>query len=208
MNNSFPENSDYSLEEFFSTYLKKLNQSIESLDIEQVKTVVDALMKNIDSGATIYTCGNGGSSSIADHFVCDLVKGASSDSSVNPKVVPLLSMPLLTAIANDIGYEDIFSFPLSKYASQGDILLSVSSSGNSPNIVKAIETAKSLGVLTISFLGFEGGKAKELSDLCLHTPSDNYGVCEDAHHALMHILSQYIRLVSINNQSEVGKIKF
>jgi len=208
MNNFFPADKDYSLEDFLSNYLKKLNESINSLDLNEVKRVVEALMVNIKSGATIYTCGNGGSSSIADHFVCDLVKGASSDSSIEPKVVPLLSTPLLTAIANDVGYEDVFSFPLSRYATKGDILLSVSSSGNSPNIIKAIETAKSLGVTTISFLGFEGGKAKELSDLYLHTPSDNYGICEDAHHALMHILSQYIRLISINDPSEVGKIKF
>lgn len=208
MKNLFPDNANLSFGDFLSSYLNKLNESMGSLDINETISAIEVLIKNIKSGGTIYTCGNGGSSSIADHFVCDLVKGASSDSTVEPKVIPLLSTPLLTAIANDKDYNEVFSFPLSKYAAKGDILLSVSSSGNSPNIIKAIETAKSLGVTSISFVGFDGGRAKEISDFCLHTPSDNYGICEDSHHALMHIISQFIRLTSIDDESKLGKIKF
>jgi len=208
MTNFFPDNADQSFQDFLASYLLNLNKSIESLDIPQTLLAIDELIKNISSGGTIFTCGNGGSSSIAEHFVCDLVKGASADSEVDPKVIPLLSTPLLTAIANDIDYSNVFSFPLSKYASKGDILLSVSSSGNSPSIIKAIETAKSLDVTSISFVGFDGGKAKDISDFCLHTQSDNYGICEDSHHALMHIISQFIRLTSIDNKSKLGKIKF
>ena len=208
MSNFFPDTADQSFQEFLTLYLKNLNKSIESLDFSQTLLAIDELVKNIRSGGTIFTCGNGGSSSIADHFVCDLVKGASTDSKVDPKVIPLLSTPLLTAIANDIDYSNVFSFPLSKYASKGDILLSVSSSGNSPSIIKAIEKAKSLDVISISFVGFNGGQAKKISDFCIHTPSDNYGICEDAHHALMHIISQYIRLTSIDEESKLGKIKF
>ena len=208
MTNFFPDDADQSFQDFLASYLQNLNKSIESLDIPQTLLAIDELIKNISSGGTIFTCGNGGSSSIAEHFVCDLVKGASSDTTIEPKVIPLLSTPLLTAIANDIGYEEVFSFPLSKYAMKGDILLSVSSSGNSPNIIKAIETAKSLSITSISFVGFDGGKAKEISDFCIHTPSDNYGICEDAHHALMHIISQFIRLGSIDDKNKLGKIKF
>lgn len=208
MTNFFPNNSDITFEEFLTSYMERLRVSFESLSLDQAISVIEVLNDNIKSGGTIFTCGNGGSAAIADHFVCDLVKGTASDSIVNPKAIPLLVTPLLTAIANDIDYDEIFSFPLSKFARKGDILLSVSSSGNSPNIIKAIETAKKMDLISISFLGFDGGKAKEISDYSLHIPSDNYGICEDAHHVLMHVISQYIRLTSIEDKSQLGKIKF
>ena len=115
---------------------------------------------------------------------------------------------MITAVANDISYEDIFSFQLEKYANAGDVLLSVSSSGNSPNIVKAIETAKQMKMLTISFVGFDGGRAKEISEYSLHVNSHNYGICEDAHHVLMHIFAQYLRLNYFDDVSKLGKVKF
>lgn len=208
MTNFFPDNPDMTFEDFLTNYLERLNNFSESLDLQEAVNIIDTLTKNISDGKTIFTCGNGGSASIAEHFVCDLVKGTSIDSTVSPRAIPLLITPLLTAVANDISYDDIFSFQLSKFANKGDILLSVSSSGNSPNIIKAIETAKELDVTSISFVGFDGGKAKEISDFCLHVPSNNYGICEDAHHVLMHVISQYIRLASIEDKSKLGKIKF
>ncbi len=208
MTNFFPDNPDMTFEDFLTNYLERLNNFSESLDLQEAVNIIDTLTKNISDGKTIFTCGNGGSASIAEHFVCDLVKGTSTDSTVSPRAIPLLITPLLTAVANDISYDDIFSFQLSKFANKGDILLSVSSSGNSPNIIKAIETAKELDVTSISFVGFDGGKAKEISDFCLHVPSNNYGICEDAHHVLMHVISQYIRLASIEDKSKLGKIKF
>jgi phosphoheptose isomerase len=208
MNNYFPQNSDMSFEEFLTTYMERLRTSSDSLDLNEAISIIEVLTKNINDGKTIFTCGNGGSASIAEHFVCDLVKGTSTDSTVSPNAIPLLITPLLTAIANDISYEQIFAFQLSKFARKGDILLCVSSSGNSPNVIKAIEMANTMEVTSISFVGFDGGKAKEISDFCLHIPGNNYGICEDAHHILMHVISQYIRLTSVDDKSKLGNIKF
>jgi phosphoheptose isomerase len=115
---------------------------------------------------------------------------------------------LLTAIANDISYDQVFAFQLKKYAKNEDILLAISSSGNSPNIIAAIEMAKSLGLQTISFVGFNGGEAKKLSDYCIHVKVNNYGVVEDIHQSLMHILTQYLRLKYLDNLDDVGKKVF
>ncbi len=208
MTNFFPNNSEITFEEFLKSYMERLRSSSELLDIKKAISIIEVLVDNIKSGGTIFTCGNGGSAAIADHFVCDLVKGTSSDSKLNPKAIPLLMTPLLTATANDISYDEIFSFPLSKFGREGDILLSVSSSGNSANIIKAIEMAKKLKLISISFVGFDGGKANVISDYSLHIPSDNYGICEDAHHVLMHVISQFIRLTSIDDKSKLGNIKF
>jgi len=119
-----------------------------------------------------------------------------------------LSTPILTAIANDISYEEVFAFQVERYAKENDILLSVSSSGNSENVVKAIEKAKSLDLFTISFVAFDGGRVKKISDLAIHVEVDNYGLAEDVHHALMHIFAQFLRLQSISEKEKIGKIKF
>ena len=114
----------------------------------------------------------------------------------------------MTAISNDIGYEEIFSFQLSGYGNEGDALISVSSSGNSPNIVSAIKKASSMGISTISFVGFDGGEAKNISDYCIHIPIHNYGVVEDAHHTLMHIISQFIRMKNLKNPNSLKETIF
>jgi phosphoheptose isomerase len=208
MNDFFPDNPDYTMDNFISIYADRLNQSLKTLDLQKVEQTFEAISKGIKSKATIYTCGNGGSSSIAEHLVCDFVKGASSDSTIDPKVVPLLSTPTVTAIANDKSYQEIFSYQIKKLGKEGDILLSVSSSGNSENIIEAINTAKLKGLLTISFVGFDGGVAKEISDFSIHVNSNNYGICEDAHHALMHIFAQFLRLKNIDDPDKVGNLKF
>ena len=208
MKSFFPENPNYTLTEFISSYSERLYKALETLDGEQTKNVFEALARSIQSGVTIYTCGNGGSSAIAEHLVCDFLKGASTDSTIQPKVVPLLSTPIVTALANDISYDEVFSYQIQKYGNENDVLLSVSSSGNSENIIRAIQAAKKLNMLTISFVGFDGGRAKKLSDLALHVRADNYGICEDAHHALMHIFAQYLRLHFIDDSNKIGSLKF
>ena len=208
MKKYFPNRLDSSIEKFTEEYSKNLYDAFRNIDSNVMRLVLEAFIENIKSGHTIYSCGNGGSSSIADHLVCDFVKGAANDSNIDPRVVPLLSTPMLTAIANDISYDEVFAFQIKQYANKGDILLSISSSGNSENIIRAIEQAKSMGVITISFVGFNGGRAKEISDLCLHISSNNYGICEDAHHALMHIFAQYLRVISIDDKKKIGSIAF
>ncbi len=204
----FPNNNNYTLKEFTSEYTSTIKNVFDNLKDEDMDPIFDALANSILAKKTIYTCGNGGSASIAEHLVCDFIKGASTDSLVDPKVIPLLTTPVITAIGNDIGYEEIFAYQVEKYAASGDVLLSVSSSGDSPNIIRAIEIANEKGLLTLSFVGFSGGKAKEISDFSLHINSNNYGVVEDAHHILMHIFAQYLRLRNIDDKEKLGHIKF
>ena len=140
----FPNNKSTDLNNFLSGYKKEIKEGFESIDVTNLAKVVDLLENAIKRNCTIYTCGNGGSSSIAEHFVCDFLKGASSDTSIQPLVHSLSSStPTITAVANDISYDEIFSFQLEKYGKEGDILVCVSSSGNSPNIIKALSMAKS-----------------------------------------------------------------
>ena len=204
----FPDNNKYSLREFTSEYTSRINEAFDNIEEDSLEAIFQALESAIRSENTVFTCGNGGSASIAEHLVCDFIKGTSTDSQIDPKVIPLLTTPVITAIGNDIGYENVFSYQVKKYASKGDVLLCVSSSGNSPNILKAIEVAKEKSVLTLSFVGFDGGKAKEISDFSLHINSSNYGVVEDAHHILMHIFAQYLRLRHIDNKDKLGHLKF
>ena len=204
----FPEKKGYDLQSFHKSYAEKLKEALDSIDIEDLEGVYDTLNDSIQHDRTVFTCGNGGSSAIAEHLVCDFVKGASADSSAKLKVYPLLSTPILTAIANDIGYKEIFSYQIEKYSKENDILLAISSSGNSENIIAAIKTAKAMGLTTISFVGFNGGAAKELSDISVHVKAENYGIAEDAHHALMHIFAQYIRLRNFVDDTKLGKTKF
>ena len=117
-------------------------------------------------------------------------------------------MPTITAVANDIGYNDIFSLQIERYGLSEDVLICISSSGNSPNIIKAIKAAKEKGVHTISFVGFDGGSAKEISDNCIHIPIRNYGIVEDIHHSMMHMLAQYIRLRNLNNKEDIETTVF
>ena len=147
----------------------------------------------IKSNRYIYVCGNGGSAAIANHLVCDCQKGISTNTMLYPKIVSLSSnVPIITAIANDIGYESVFSHQLNNFLEEGDVLLTISSSGNSPNIKKAIQTAKNNNVPVISFCGFSGGASLE-SEVAVHVKENNYGIVEDCHQMIMHMIAQNIR---------------
>jgi phosphoheptose isomerase len=205
----FPNAKNLDLTSFISGYIDEMQKGYESIDIAKLEKVVNVLDSAIKRNATIYTCGNGGSASIAEHFVCDFLKGASADTSVQPIVHSLSSNnSTITAVANDISYDDIFSYQLKRYAKEGDILLCVSSSGNSRNIIKALSTAKSKNIKTISLVGFVGGGAKDISDDCIHIPIKNYGIVEDVHHSLMHMLAQYIRLKNLKEPKNTENIIF
>tara|TARA_Y100000739_G_C20612152_1_gene469347 strand:- start:1676 stop:2299 length:624 start_codon:yes stop_codon:yes gene_type:complete len=204
----FPEKKYLSLEDFTKSYAELLAESVLAIDFNILEKIVSLITDSANGASTIYTCGNGGSSSIAEHLVCDFVKGISTNTDLQPRVFSLLSTPILTATANDISYDEVFSFQIEKYGKENDLLVCVSSSGNSENILRVIRKAKSMGISTISFVGFDGGKVKEESDLSVHVKVDNYGLAEDAHHMLMHILAQFIRLKSIQNSEDISNIKF
>lgn len=142
----------------------------------------------------IYTIGNGASASIAQHWACDYTKGCKKGG-LRPRVISLAAnIPLMTAISNDISYEDVYSFQIDALGQEGDVLVAISSSGNSPNVVKAIETAKSLKIKTIALTGFSpDNKCAQLADISLHVDIQEYEAAEDVHQAIMHMIAKYIR---------------
>ena len=158
-----------------------------------IQRASDLIERTIKSRKVIYVCGNGGSAAIANHLVCDCQKGISTNTMLYPKIVSLSSnVPVITAIANDIGYESVFSHQLNNFLEEGDLLLTISSSGNSPNIKKAIETALANEVNSVAFCGFSGGSSYDAT-IPVHVKENNYGIVEDCHQMIMHMIAQNIR---------------
>jgi phosphoheptose isomerase len=189
--------------------LNDFGGAAEALDREQLQAAADLIAETVDRNGIIFSCGNGGSAAIANHLACDCLKGVRTGTSIRPRVVSLsATVELITAIANDIGYDEVFSYQLSSLARPGDILITISSSGESPNIVNALTWAKSNGVPSIAMTGFKGGKAAQVADIKLHTDAHNYGVIEDMHQSLMHILAQYARHRRLTDTKLLGSHKF
>lgn len=202
----FPNESHLSLGKFLKGYSDEIASGFNSIDLDQLEAISKLMNETIINEDKIFCCGNGGSSAISEHFVCDFLKGASTDTSIQPIIHSFTSnVPTLTAVANDIDYEEIFSYQLSKYASEGDILICISSSGNSGNIIRVLDEARKMGVKSISFVGFDGGRAKSLSDYSIHVNNQNYGIVEDVHQSLMHMLAQYLRLKNMNSNELINQ---
>lgn len=142
----------------------------------------------------VMVCGNGGSAALANHFVCDHQKILYETKKIKPNMISLsANSALMTAISNDNTYEDVYSDQILQIGKKDDILITISSSGSSKNIVKAIQTAKKLKIYCISLTGFKGGLSKKIADVNLHIASQNYGIVESLHHTLMNIISQYLK---------------
>ena len=181
------------LKSFASDYYQRFAETASSFDTGLLTDVLAVFDKVAAQGGIIWIAGNGGSAGIADHSVCDVSKGTFVPGTKPFRMVSLSANgPLLTALGNDISYDDIYSEPLKYYLTERDAVLVVSSSGNSPNVVKAVEYAKTQGVPTMAFVGFKGGKLKEISDTVVHIDVDNYGIVEDMHQSLIHVLTQYM----------------
>jgi D-sedoheptulose 7-phosphate isomerase len=166
----------------------------ERLDAAIVDVVVKQIVLACQRGATIHILGNGGSAATASHFACDLAKNASPRQGPKVRALALTdSVPLLTALANDDGYESVFAEQLSIHARPGDIVIVISGSGNSRNILAALDCAHSLRLTTIGLLGFEGGRAAALVDEAIIVPASCIQVVEDAHSLLSHAISVAVR---------------
>ena len=177
------------VEDYYQQYIRVLN----SFDKTSLEPVLDTFLDVRDKGGTLWVAGNGGSAAIGDHTVCDVTKGTHTEGQPTIKSISLSSnTAMLTALGNDLDYEQVFSQQLKYYLGKNDALLLVSSSGNSPNVVKACEYANSRGVPTIAFVGFKGGKLRDIAKHCVWIPIENYGMAEDAHQSLMHVTTQYI----------------
>jgi len=186
--------SGNNIELFARGYLKYLNSLINRLNHEEIAKFVSSIMSARARGARIFFIGNGGSAATASHFANDLSIG--SRCWETPYRVSALTdnQAIITAIANDYGYEDVFVLQLKTMAVPGDVLVAISASGNSKNLVKAVNYAKTHEITTISLTGFDGGKLKSLCDLGVHieTPKGEYGPVEDIHMILDHLSGAFL----------------
>ncbi|MFF0223188.1 SIS domain-containing protein [Streptomyces sp. NPDC004629] len=174
------------------TYLTALVDAARGLDVDDVTAAVDRIAAARARGATVFVAGNGGSAATASHMACDLAKTATPGLSAGLRVVPLLDTSVLTAWANDVSYEAVFAAQLATQARAGDLLVAISASGNSPNIVQALTTARAHRVETVALVGFDGGTARSLADVVITVPADHYGVVEDMHLAVNHMITEQL----------------
>lgn len=183
---------------FVKTYLNKIKNLCDKIDIEGIIRIIEVLEEKLKKGRTIFVAGNGGSAAAASHMVCDLGKTVLGKDISTPKkrfrVICLSdNISLLTALANDVSYKVIFSEPLKNFGKKGDLLLAITGSGNSENILEVMKTAKKMQLDTVAFLGFDGGKVKRMADDYIVVPSDEYGPIEDLHMILNHLITAYFK---------------
>jgi phosphoheptose isomerase len=190
----FPAEPYASAASYFDAYAEEAARAASSIHGAALHRAAAILLEAYTRRAGVFSCGNGGSAAIANHLQCDHMKGVRTATDLAPRVVSLsTNVELLTAIANDIAYEEVFAYQLQSQSAPGDVLIAVSSSGRSPNVVRALTWARDNGLRTIALTGFEGGRAKAVADVAIHVHATNYGIVEDVHQAIMHALAQYIR---------------
>jgi D-sedoheptulose 7-phosphate isomerase len=174
---------------FASRYLEDLSDVLRRVDPQSIATAIEWLREARDADKTIYSCGNGGSALIASQMVVDIVKGASFGRPKRFKMIGLTDPSgTILAYANDVSYDVVFEEQLKNFAVKGDVLIAISGSGNSPNVLKAVEYANSIGCRTIGLTTDAGGKLRTLAQLPLVVPSNHMGRLEDSFFAITHIL--------------------
>jgi len=175
-------------------YFEELQRVVSVLPHSGIDQIADTLFKAYESGRIVYTFGNGGSASLASHFACDLGKGtAYCNGGKRFRVLALTdNLPALTAWANDSSYEDIFSEQLRNFVHRQDVAFAISGSGNSKNVLNALEVAREAGATTLGISGFEGGRMKSLCDICVVVPSNNMQIVEDMHLAMAHSIFRIV----------------
>jgi D-sedoheptulose 7-phosphate isomerase len=185
------------ISQYARDYLNDLKNVLDRLPVESLDKIAQLIETAHAAGQQIFVIGNGGSAATASHMMNDLCKGTLGHKGDAPwkrfRVLALTdNVSLMTAWANDTDYNHVFSEPLKNFAHAGDLLIAISASGNSPNIIAAVEAAKHLGVKVIGLAGFGGGKLAQMADVCLTVPSKDYGPVEDVHMILDHILTSYL----------------
>lgn len=191
----FPSETIKDAATYAAKYFEALREAIARVDLKTIADAATLLSKVYDRGGRVWAIGNGGSASLADHLMCDHLKGGRTGTARRPQVCSLASNnAMITAIGNDIAFEQIFTYQLESLAKPGDCVFAISCSGNSPNIVAALEWAKREGVSSISLTGFNGGKVAALADVNVTAPVENYGISEDINQSVMHILAQFLRM--------------
>jgi len=190
------------IKKFVFKYVNSILDGIKKSNLNNLELSAQEIFKTIKRNGSIYVCGNGGSAAIANHYVVDFLKFFREKTNLKPKIFSLSNnIETITAVSNDISYKKIFSFQAESYCNENDLIIIISSSGNSENVKEILKFAKKKKIKTVGFSGFKGGYLKEKSDISIHINSQNYGISEDSHHILMHIQLQY--LVSLIKDNKI-----
>ena len=188
--------------ELIETYLEQEIDILKRIDVSAVNEVLNLLEAGMKREATIYVFGNGGSAATASHFQNDFNKGVSEHIDKKFRFLCLNdNIATIMAVANDIGYEEVFRFQLQGKIKKGDILMAISGSGNSPNVINAVEYGKKQGCKVVGLTGYSGGRLKELSDISLHVPINSMQITEDVHMIFNHLMMSvfYQSMCGINH---------
>lgn len=178
---------------FFADYARRLSEAVTTFDWMPVAKLADDLRRCWASRNQVFICGNGGSAGNAIHLANDYLYGIAKQTGGGLRVNALPANPaVLTCLANDVGYDQVFSEQLAVQGEEGDMLIALSGSGNSPNIIAAIEQAKAMGIRSYAVLGFSGGKCKALADVPIHFPVDDMQLAEDLQLVVGHMLMQWM----------------
>ena len=181
------KNSDY------TAYFDKVAETLKKIDQSVLDNLVKVILDCRDRGNTIYIFGNGGSAATASHVAGDFLKGISYQLEKRFKVICLSdNIPGTSAISNDLTYDEVFIEPLKTYLNKNDVVIGISGSGNSVNVLKAMQYAKTTGALTIAMCGYKGGKVKDIADIVVHVPVDDMEIAEDIHLIIFHAIKQNI----------------
>ncbi len=190
-----------SISELIRHYIEEVGTILARLPVEELESVVKILQEARVNKRGVFIFGNGGSAATASHFVCDLNKGAITEGQLRFRAIALTdNLPLISAWANDTSYNDVFTQQLENYLEPGDVVIGISVSGNSMNVVNALEFAKLRGATTLVFTGFDGGKVKDIAHLCLAVPNNSMEQVEDIHLLLEHIITTCLRETGISGK--------
>lgn len=181
-----------------TAYFKKLKETIDKISIDDLDKLINILVNAKEEGKIIFIMGNGGSSATASHYVCDFNKGVSLGQEKKFKFICLNdNIPSLMAYANDFSFEDIFINQLNTFFHEGDVVIGISGSGNSKNVLKAIEYANNNGGITVGLTGYNGGRLKEISQYGVHIPVDDMQITEDLHMVLDHCMMKICVIIIV-----------
>ena len=187
-------------------YIKNIKITADNLNITKLLKIENIIFKKIKNNKKIFVCGNGGSASVANHFLCDFNKGIklNSNNKLKPKIISLSdNMETVLAISNDISFNKIFTFQLDNHYSKGDLVILLSCSGSSPNIIDTLNYCKKRKIFTISFTGFANKSIQRKANINLNLGIKNYGISEDFFQIIMHMLSQNIRIKFVKNTKKI-----
>lgn len=181
------------MKKFYQEYLNEFKDTLDLLDVSYIEKLHKELSNTINKSSSVYVLGNGGSAASASHWVCDFNKGINTEKSERLRLFSLSdNTPLFSALGNDVSYEDVFLEQLKNLIGKDDLVIGLSVSGNSENIVKALEYAQENEAKTFSIIGDYSGEMEKVSDSTIIVPSRNYGIVEDIHMFICHVISQFM----------------